>query len=108
MSTFLIVSGQVKATPTDPHQGALSEELVAGSNIELKPIVSSGDEQLQINSIGTDFVNVAAALGGEAGNHVGYVFKSDGYGSGIMTTNIQKIARRITVSSVGPDADYSS
>lgn len=109
MSGFLLSSGKVKVSETDGHLGTLFEKLHAGSNVSLRLILPNTDyEELEISSSGTDFNNVAAALGSAAGANSGYVFKSDGAGSGIMGTNIQNIARRLTVSSTGPDADYNS
>jgi len=55
----------------------------------------------------TDWGNVEAALGGEAGAVPNLVFKSDGAGGGAMVPNLLKVARRLTVSSAG-DADHTS
>jgi hypothetical protein len=55
-----------------------------------------------------DFQAVAASLGGAAGGHAGYVFKSDGAGGGTMVPNTQAIAHHLTVGSMGQDVEYSS
>lgn len=55
----------------------------------------------------TDFANVSTALGGAAGANVGWIFKSDGLGSGTMQPNTASIARSITVGLSG-DVDYTS
>lgn len=54
------------------------------------------------------FAEVAAALGGEAGTNVGWIFRSDGAGSGTMAPNQDEIARRLTVGLPGSDVDHNS
>lgn len=56
----------------------------------------------------TDFANVRTSLGGDAGANVGWVFKSDGAGSGAMAVNKTTIVRKFTVGLAGSDVDYNS
>jgi hypothetical protein len=50
----------------------------------------------------------AAALGTQAGTNVGWIFKSDGAGSGTMGPNVHIIQRYLTVGITGDDVDYTS
>ena len=59
------------------------------------------------NSDVTDWGNVSAALGGQAGANANYVFKSNGSGGGSMVKNNLKIAKLLTVGTSG-DVDYAS
>lgn len=51
--------------------------------------------------------NVAAALGGQAGANAGYVFKSDGEGSGDMVPDDQEVDHFLTVGKSG-DVNYNT
>lgn len=61
----------------------------------------------EVNADVTDWDNVSAALGVEAGANANYVFKSDGSGGGAMGSNVQVIPRLLTVGLSG-DVDYTS
>ena len=61
----------------------------------------------EINADVTDWTNVEAALGGQAGANANYVFKSDGSGGGAMVPNTLNIAKLLTVGSAG-GVDYTT
>jgi pectin methylesterase-like acyl-CoA thioesterase len=55
----------------------------------------------------TDWTNVSAALGGQAGANAAYVFQSDGAGGGTMAPNVAAITRRLKVG-LGGGVQYTS
>lgn len=60
----------------------------------------------EVNADVTDWANVSAALGGQAGANL-YVFRSDGAGGGAMVPNTQTIFNYLTVGKSG-DVDYTT
>ena len=79
---------------------------LASSLQYLSPIASKNDlSNVAANADVTSWSNVSAALGSQAGSNDGYVFKSDGLGSGSMVKNLQSIQNRFTVGKSG-DVDF--
>ena len=86
----------------------------AGGQLRFSVINTFGTSQAsglyngaEVNADVTDWDNVSTALGGQAGAHAGYVFKSDGAGGGSMVKNTLVINHRITVGKSG-DVDYNT
>lgn len=61
----------------------------------------------EVNADVTDWTNVAAALGGQAGANAAYVFQSDGAGGGTMAANTAAVTRRLKVG-LGGGVQYTS
>lgn len=67
-----------------------------------------GEHLSKIDTELCNWTNVAAALGRQAGSNDGYIFRSNGMGSGSMVPFISKITNVLTVGQPGDDVQYNS